>query len=156
VFHTIHLRERVFIGDGSAPLDLLNGDALNSSGGQPRHEVEAQAGVTKNGLGARLTASWRSATRVDSGAAAAAAGNLRFSDLTTVNLRLFANLGARRDWVAAHPFLRGSRVTFGITNLFDNKESVHDASGAVPINYQPDYLDPLGRSVRLSFRKVFF
>jgi outer membrane cobalamin receptor len=155
VFHTIHLRERVFIGDGSAPLDLLNGDALNSSGGQPRHEVEAQAGVTKNGLGARLTASWRSATRVDNGAAAAA-GNLRFSDLTTVNLRLFANLGARRDWVAAHPFLRGSRVTFGITNLFDNKESVHDASGAVPINYQPDYLDPLGRSVRLSFRKVFF
>jgi hypothetical protein len=145
----------VFIGDGSAPLDLLNGDALNSSGGQPRHEVEAQAGVTKNGLGARLTASWRSATRVDNGAAAAA-GNLRFSDLTTVNLRLFANLGARRDWVAAHPFLRGSRVTFGITNLFDNKESVHDASGAVPINYQPDYLDPLGRSVRLSFRKVFF
>ncbi|MGR4864656.1 TonB-dependent receptor plug domain-containing protein [Caulobacter sp. LARHSG274] len=153
LFHTVHLRERVFIGDGSLPLDLLNGDALNSSGGQPQHEVEAQAGITKNGLGARLTASWRSATRVDG---SAAAGNLRFSDLTTINLRLFANLGARRDWVAAHPFLRGSRVTFGITNLFDSKMSVHDASGAVPINYQPDYLDPLGRSVRLSFRKVFF
>lgn len=155
LFHTIHLRERVFIADGATPLDLLDGDALSSSGGQPRHEVEAQAGFTKNGMGARLSANWRAATHID-GASTRSTGSLRFSDLTTVNLRLFANLGARRDWVAAYPVLRGSRVSLSITNLFDNQLTVRDAAGAVPVSYQPDYLDPLGRSVRVSLRKVFF
>jgi iron complex outermembrane receptor protein len=130
----------------------LNGDALNSSGGQPRHEIEAQAGFTKSGLGARLTANWRSDTTVNSGAS----GALRFSDLTTLNLRLFSNLSAQREWVAAYPILRGTRVTFGVNNLLNSKIKVRDATGLVPVSYQPDYLDPLGRSIRLSVRKVFF
>ncbi|MBO9710288.1 MAG: TonB-dependent receptor [Caulobacter sp.] len=155
LYHTIHLRERVYLDAGAQPLDLLNGDALNSGGGQPKHEIEAQAGVTKNGLGARLTASWQSATEVNAGPGNPS-GALRFSDVTTVNLRLFANLSAQRDLVAAHPFLRGTRVTLALTNLFDEKPKVRDANGATPINYQPDYLDPLGRSLKLSVRKVFF
>jgi hypothetical protein len=32
---------------------------------------------------------------------------------------------------------------------------VRDPTGAVPINFQPDLLDPLGRTLRLSVRKVF-
>jgi hypothetical protein len=155
LYHTIHLRERVYIGDGSAPLDLLDGDALSSSGGQPRHEIEAQAGITKSGLGARLTANWRSATHVDQGLGGASTA-LRFSDLTTLNLRLFSNLSAQRDLVTAYPFFRGTRVTFAVTNLLDAHMKVRDAAGVTPVSYQPDYLDPLGRSVRLSFRKVFF
>ena len=35
-------------------------------------------------------------------------------------------------------------------------QRVSDATGATPITYQPDYLDPLGRSVRVSIRKLFF
>ena len=41
-------------------------------------------------------------------------------------------------------------------NLFDSRQRVTDATGATPISYQPDLLDPLGRSVRLSIRKLFF
>jgi len=33
---------------------------------------------------------------------------------------------------------------------------VRDANGVTPISYQPDYLDPTGRAVRLSIRKLFF
>jgi len=33
---------------------------------------------------------------------------------------------------------------------------VRDAAGAVPLNYQPSLLDPQGRAIRLSFRKLFF
>lgn len=156
LFHTVRLRDRIYITDGGTPLDLLDGDALGNSGGSPRHEVEAQAGLTKNGMGMRLTANWRSATEVTGGTTGSTTGTLKFSDLTTVNLRLFANLGARRELVAKYPVLRGTRVTFGVTNLFDEKQQVRNAAGGTPITYQEDYLDPLGRSVKLSVRKVFF
>jgi outer membrane receptor protein involved in Fe transport len=81
---------------------------------------------------------------------------LFFSDAATVNLRLFANLGQQQKLVQEIPFLRGSRVTLAIDNLFDTRPEVRDATGATPLSYQPFYLDPLGRSVRLSFRKMFF
>ncbi len=54
---------------------------------------------------------------------AAGAGDLTFSDVASFNLQLFANLGQQRRLVEAVPFLRGSRVTFGITNLFERRLS---------------------------------
>ena len=39
--------------------------------------------------------------------------------------------------------------------MFDAKPKVHDAAGNVPLNYQPDLLDPLGRTIMISFRKLF-
>jgi hypothetical protein len=33
---------------------------------------------------------------------------------------------------------------------------VRDNTGATPLSYQPASLDPLGRSVRISLRKMFF
>ena len=155
VFHTIHLRERILVQEGVPALDLLNGDVIGSGGGQPRHEIEAQAGVTKNGLGARLSANWLSATHVRGGQGGAAT-DLDFSDLATVNLRLFADFSGRRELIQAHPFLRGVRVNLAITNLFDSRVSVRDRDGLTPVTYQPDYLDPLGRSVQLTVRKLIF
>lgn len=155
IYQTLHLRERITLNDAAPVLDLLHGDAVGSNGGQPRDEIEVQAGIIKGGLGARLTANWRSATTVRGGSGGAPT-TLRFSDLATANLRLFANLGAQRDLVAAHPLLRGTRVTVSCTNLFDSHMRVRDGSGATPIKYQADYLDPLGRSVQVSLRKLFF
>lgn len=155
VYHTVHLRDQVLIRDGLPLLDLLDGSATGSSGGQPRHEVEVQAGLSKDGFGARLSGNWQSATTVNGGMGQPA-GNLHFSDLGTINLRLFANLGARPELVARHHWLRGTRVTLSVNNLFDSRQRVTDASGATPIGYQPGLLDPVGRTVKLSLRKVFF
>ena len=33
---------------------------------------------------------------------------------------------------------------------------VHDQLGLTPISYQPAYLDPVGRKISFSFRKLFF
>ena len=55
-----------------------------------------------------------------------------------------------------HPWLIGTRVELGVNNLFDTRPRVRDATGTVPINYQPDLLDPVGRAVTLSLRKLFF
>jgi len=155
LFHTIHLREQVTIADGIPALDLLNGDVLGSGGGQSRNEVEAQAGITRYGLGARVSANWQSATHVRAGLGGAST-DLDFSDLATINLRLFADLGVRRELVQAHPILRGTRLTFSVNNLFDQQQTVRDATGVVPLTYQPDYLDPRGRVVSFNVRKLLF
>ena len=54
-----------------------------------------------------------------------------------------------------HPWLRGTQVQLGFNNIFDSHQRVRDETGATPLSYQPDYLDPLGRSVRIGFRKLF-
>lgn len=153
LFHTVSLREEILIRPGVPVLDLLDGSAVGNGGGQPRHEVEAQAGYSKNGLGARVTARWQSGTEVNG--ARFGGQDLEFSDLTTVNVRLFADLG-QQPWARGRRWLRGTRATLSVDNLFDERLDVRDASGVTPVSYQPDLIDPLGRTVRLSVRKLFF
>jgi hypothetical protein len=148
---TITFVDKVSIGPGLPLLDYLHGEAAGARGGTPRHSVEARAGWSNNGLGARLNANWRSATRVD----AMGGDELRFSSLATFDLRLFANLGEQPELVLKHPFFRGSSLRFEVNNLFNAKPRVRNALGNVPLNYQPDLLDPLGRTVMISFRKLF-
>ena len=155
LYHTWHFKEEVLIQNGGPRLDLLNGDATGGSGGQPRHEFEAQAGYTNNGVGFRLSGNYSTGTEVNGGTPAVPE-RLNFSGLGTLDLRLFADFGQRLDLVKKHPWLRGTRLTVGVTNIFDARQRVTDATGATPISYQPDYLNPLGRSVRISVRKLFF
>lgn len=155
VYHTWHFTDRVTVANGGPRLDLLNGDAIGGSGGQPRHEVEVQAGYSNNGLGARLSGNWASGTSVNGGTVAAPE-LLNFSGLATANLRLFADLGQRLDLVKKHPWLRGARISIGVDNVFNSRQRVTDATGATPVGFQPDYLDPLGRTVKLTVRKLFF
>ena len=139
------------IRPGLPKLDYLGGDALGRTGGRPRHEIEGQAGYFNNGLGARLSANFRTGARIDS----APAGTLRFSPLATLDLRLFANLGQRFELVSKYPALRGTSVRLEIENLFDAKSKVRNTLGEVPLSYQGDLLEPLGRTVGISLRKLF-
>lgn len=153
VFHTWRLQDEILIRDGVPKLDLLDGSALSQTGGQSEHQIDVQAGISRNGLGARLTGRWQSGTEING--SAFGGQDLEFSDFTTVNLRLFADLGLQ-PWARGKPFWRGSRVAVSIDNIFDEKLKVRDVDGATPISYQPDLLDPLGRTVKVSFRKIFF
>ncbi|HMI41347.1 MAG TPA: TonB-dependent receptor plug domain-containing protein [Sphingomicrobium sp.] len=150
--HTMTLTDTLKIGSGISKLDYLHGEALNAFGGRPRHQVEVQSGYYNNGLGARVSADWRSATNVNGGVGA---DDLHFSDYATVDLRLFANLGERFDLVSKHPFFRGSSVRFDINNIFNSRPKVRDGDGDIPLAYQADRLEPIGRTVGISFRKLF-
>lgn len=143
--------DRAIIAPGLPPIDFLHGDAAGQSGGTPRHNVQAQAGYFNNGLGARLTANWRSGTTVDT----LTGDRLRFSPLATFDLRLFANPGDIPELTVKHPWLRGTQVQLQLNNMFNSRPKVHDAAGNIPLNFQPDLLDPLGRTVMISFRKLF-
>jgi hypothetical protein len=147
---TITLVDKVSIRPGLPELDYLHGDAQGFTGGRPRHVVEARAGYSNNGLGARISANYRSGTNVDS-----EQGTLRFAPLATFDLRLFANPGDRFDLVSKHPWLRGTQVRLEVKNVFDSKQRVRNAMGDVPFNYQQDLLDPQGRTILISFRKLF-
>jgi outer membrane receptor protein involved in Fe transport len=87
---------------------------------------------------------------------AGGASRLNFGSLATANLRIFANLGQVQGLERKIPFLRGARISFNIDNIFNQRREVTDATGATPLRYQPGYLDPLGRTVSISFRKLFF
>lgn len=58
--------------------------------------------------------------------------------------------------VKRYPWLRGARVSLNIINLLDERIRVRDALGVTPLAYQPGYLDPAGRTITLSVRKLFF
>ena len=156
LYHTVRFEDSILIRDGVPELDLLDGSAVGSRGGRSRHEVELQAGAFKNGLGARFTGNYQSSTTVRGLADVDGAGDLSFGSLATFNLRLFADLGAQERLVRDRPVLRGVRVSVAFDNLFDSRLRVRDAAGLTPLGYQPDLLDPLGRSVRVSLRKLFF
>jgi len=132
-------------------LDYLHGDAAGSSGGTSRHNVEAQAGYFNNGLGARIGAKWRSGTNVDT----LSGDDLHFGSLATFDLRLFANPGDIPEVAVKHPWLRGTQVRFEVTNIFNTRPKVHSALGDPLLNYQPNLLDPLGRVIGISIRKLF-
>jgi hypothetical protein len=147
VYHTWKLKDEITIRDGLPIIDRLNG----GSGASPEHEVQFQASVSKNGMGAFLNGSWRSGYRLNG---RTSDSDLFFGDLSTVSLNLFADLSSRPDLLRAHPWLRGTRVQLQAQNLFDTRQDVHDGLGLTPQAYQPDYRDPIGRTVRVSFRKL--
>lgn len=152
LFHTVRLKETILIRDGLPELDLLGGSATGNRGGQPRHEVRLISGLTKDGLGIRANAEWQAPTRVDG---ANPAEQLRFGSLTTINLRAFANLGQIPAIVRDNRWLRGARVSLRLDNLLDQRITVTDGNGVTPLGLQPALLDPVGRSFRLEFRKLF-
>ena len=151
LYHTIKLTDKVLIGPGVPELDLLNGSATGNGGGSNRHLVELDGGVFYKGFGARVSAKYDSGSTVVGGAN----GDLDFHDLATFNLRVFADFNQMPKLTGDLPFLKNSRLRLSVNNLFDAQRKVTDASGTVPLTYQPGYTDSLGRYVELEWRKAF-
>ena len=148
LYHSVILRDAIVLREGMAPIDLMDGGTL---GGTPRsrHNVQFNAGVIDNGLGVRLSGSWKSAADVTG---TAPAGDLHFGSLATLELRVFANLANR---FRGQGWARGTRVSLSIANLLGERQKVTDATGATPLAYQGAYLDPDGRTLLLSIRRIF-
>lgn len=102
-------------------------------------------------MGVRLSAKYDSGSTVTGGTA----GDLKFGDLATFNLRFFVDLGQKPKLTEKLPFLKGSRLRLAVDNIFDAQRKITDANGRVPLNYQPGYIDPLGRYIELEWRKTF-
>lgn len=148
LYHTWRLKDELRIHDDGATIDLLDEGRFDFSGAS-RHRLELQAGVFKRGLGARLDANWQSGTDIRG------FERLASSDLTTVNINLFANLAEQFGGPRAPQWLKGARVNLSIDNLLNSRLKVRNEAGPTPLNYQSAYFDPLGRSVTFALRKIF-
>src|SRR4029078_9151142 len=84
-----------------------------------------------------------------------AAADSCFSPLETLDLRLFANPGDIPEVALQHPWLRATQFRVEVNNLLNSRPRVRDAAGNVRLSYQPDLLDPLGRTIMITFRKLF-
>lgn len=149
VNYTLRLRDETTLRHGLAPLDLLNG-ASTSRRGQPREELSVRLNAFRQGVGVNLNGAWRGGSVIDAGPTT---GALRFDDQTTINLSAFYEVPRDVKAGPASGWLAGTRVTLAADNLFYSRPIVRDARGATPQAYQPDYLDPLGRMVKLTLRK---
>jgi hypothetical protein len=153
LFDTWYLHDVTLIRPGIPELNLLSGAPSDVSGGQPRHKIEFHTLYHRDGFGVLLAVAWRSPTVVGSGDPAAP-DPIYFSSLGTADLRVFLDFG-RLPWTHGSSWAQGARAAFGVTNLFDRRQSVHDVDGATPTAFEPGFLDPLGRVFALSVRKVF-
>lgn len=147
IYHSWIFRNTLTLREGGETIDLLDGGSTGGAA-QARHMVQLSTGVTDNGLGLRLGGNWKSASQVTG---SDASGDLHFASLLTLDLRLFANLANRfrgQDWA------RGTRVSLTVSNILNKRQRVTDATGSTPLAYQPAYLDPLGRTVMLSVRRI--
>lgn len=149
--HAINLSDEILARPGFPSVDLLEGGAVGFGGGTTRHQVDGGLNLNDREVGLRLNASWRSATRLNTGSPTAP-GQLRFSSLAVVNLRTFAALN--QVW-PEEKWLKGTKISLNILNLVNNRQGVRDQGGLTPLRYQPGYRDPLGRTVEIELRKTF-
>lgn len=149
--HTVVFSDKLLIRPSIDDVDLLGGGALGIGGGRVRHQVDGTAALTSGGIGARAGVTWRGASTLDT-SIGGVSDTLHFSPLAVINLRLFAD--ARRflpdsDWA------KGLRFSLDIANVTNKRQKVRDSSGNTPLQYQPGYRDPLGRTIEFEIRKVF-
>jgi hypothetical protein len=149
--HTIVFLDRILIRPGLGAVDLLGGGALGIGGGRVRHQVDATAALTSDGLGARVGATWRGATTLDA-SIGGVSDTLHFSPLFLLNLRLFAE---GRRLLPNSEWAKGLRLSLNVVNAANQRQKVRDSFGNTPLQYQPAYRDPLGRTIEFEIRKIF-
>lgn len=153
VYHTWRFTDTIRVAPGAAELNQLEGDAI-SAGGVPRHAIELEGGLFKNGYGLRVNGGWNASARVN-GTGLPGSSDLRFGSTVNLNLRAFVNLGQQQSLVENAPFFRNARLSFTVDNLLDQRQRVTDENGVVPLAYQAAFRNPQGRVIGLDFRKMF-
>ncbi len=152
LYDNIRFMDQIVIRSGLPVLDLLGGGATGNNGGSARHSIDLDGGYFNKGIGFRVTGSYLSGSTVTG---STAVSTLKFGDLAVFNLNAFINFDSRKKLVKDVPFLKGSRLRFGVQNIFDRIRDVRNGSDAVPLSYQPGYIDARSRVIEIDFRKRF-
>jgi hypothetical protein len=144
---SIKFSDRLQLRQGTPELDLLRGDTV-TGGGTPRVTSYYYAGIGYLGNGASIDGWYQSSNRVRNDNAAS---DLFFAPIFKLNVAAFISLHhffRKQEWTS-HTQLR-----LEFQNVTDARQRVRDRNGNVPNRFQPDYLDPIGRTVKLTLRKT--
>lgn len=151
--HNWQLRDRILLGPGLAELDRLSGFGAAGTG-NAAHSLFLQSSLTLRGIGTNLMARWTGPRRVRSEAANDPSSDLRLGALAKFDLKLFANLDQQKWLFGEASWTSKMRLSVEVTNLFDARQRVVNGDGVVPIGFTRDESDPLGRTVKVSLRKL--
>jgi iron complex outermembrane receptor protein len=152
LYDTWRFQDDVVLRNGLPGLNLLGNDIISDGGGTPTHQVELQTTVSVQAWSANISAVWQNSTSAKAGLLSQ--DRLTFQQGITVNLKLQINLADQHWLVSRIPWLRGS-LNLSADNLLGAHTSVHDANGIVPAAYASSYLNPTGRTFRITLRKHF-
>ncbi len=154
-YHTWVLKDEIQIRPGLPVIDRLSGDSAQSIAA---HRIDVTAGVKRDAVLLQLNGNWTSGTHTSTGSATipGSISELNFGSLAKLNLLAEYNPGQDIDFLLKHPWFRGSRVQLRVDNIFNARQRVTDQNGLTPAAYAPNLRDPLGRTVKLTFRKQFF
>jgi hypothetical protein len=148
---TIQLEGTSIIRAGLPIVDLLEGGAIGIGGGRERNTTDFSLALTRGSSGLRLNARRRGASYLAIGTTAAP-DLLTFEPITTVDLKIFSDLG---ELLNTQGVLKKTRVTLAFDNILNDRQRVTNSQGQTPQAYQPVRRDPLGRTIMLELRKVF-
>jgi iron complex outermembrane recepter protein len=143
----IWFSDRLQLRPGTPVLDLLGGDTVKGWG-MPRVTSYFYSGINYLGNGANIDGWIQGRARVLGGSTAS---DLSFSGIFKLNV------GA---YISVHHFLRKQgwtrhlQLKLDVENVTDAHQDVRDRNRRVPNRFQPDYLDPIGRTVKLTLRKT--
>jgi iron complex outermembrane recepter protein len=149
--HNIVFSEKIVIRPGLDDVDLLGGGALGIGGGRVRHQLDGTASLTSGGVGTRLSAIWRGRSSLDANIGGIS-DTIRFEPLFVLNLRAFADASRL---VPQWQWARGTRVSLNVLNITNDRQRVRNSAGETPLQYQPGYRDPLGRTIEFEIRRMF-
>ena len=149
--HTMVFSDEIVIRPGLNSVDLLHGGAIGIGGGRLRHQVDSTAAITSGGLGLRMGVSWRGQSDLIS-TFNGVTDTLHFSPLLALNVRAFADL---KRFLPHDDWARGLRLSLDVVNVTNKRQTIRDSFGNTPLQYQPAYRDPLGRTIEVELRKVF-
>ena len=148
---TILLESNSVIREGLPVVDLLEGGAIGIGGGRGRNSTDFSLALTRGSTGLRFSARRAGVSYLIIGTSAAP-DLLTFDPVTTMDLKLFADLG---DLFPSRSALKKTRLTVAFDNIANERQRVTNAAGDIPQAYQPVRRDALGRTIKFELRKVF-
>lgn len=146
---TARIDDRLLPRVGQPELDLLAGESVTGNGGRTRYEVQGTLGGSVGAVNGGVFGMWQGATRIRS---PIAASDLSFSGRTF--LALYSTIDAQKIANGA-AWAKSLSFQFNVNNLLNTRTVVRDRNGMTPYRYQRAFLDPYGRMVKLTVRKLF-
>lgn len=145
---TLRFADRITLRPGAPTLDLLAGDTL-SGGTTQRLAGYGYGGLSYLGNGGTFDVYCTGGATIRG---SVAASTLAFAPLCKINLSGSLSI---HHFLPRQGWTRHLGFKIEIANITGARQRVRDATGVVPYRYQPDLLDPVGRSVLVSLRKLF-
>jgi iron complex outermembrane receptor protein len=143
----IWFSDRLQLRPGTPVLDLLGGDTVKGWG-MPRVTSYFYGGINYLGNGANIDGWFQGGARIRGGNPAS---DLSFSGIFRLNIGVYVSV---HHFLPKAEWTRHSQLKLEVENVTDAHQDVRDRNGRVPNRFQPDYLDPIGRTVKLTLRKI--